>query len=106
MRRKAEHRLWTLLLTLLLLGGSTVSVPRIVQAGTTPGEPAPPVPPDPTAGDPDWPSGKAPKPSPGVGLRQPGSTRDTPVQRKDRTFSWLWSVRVAFSGLFRIFFRI
>jgi len=105
MRRKQHHRLLTLLLMLLLFGGGTLSAPRSVRAGFTPGDPSSPVPGDPQAGDPDMPTqgGRSPKPTPGLGLRQP--TGDTLSVRKGRMSTW-WSVRVALSAVYRIFFRI
>lgn len=105
MRRKAQNRLWTLIFTLLLCVASTASLPVNVRAGVVPGEPSPPAPPEPGAGDPDWPTGggRSPKPGPARGLNQPGA-REIGA-RQDGFSVWMFKVRMAFVAGFRTFFR-
>jgi hypothetical protein len=107
MRRKAHNRLWTIILTLLLCGASAVSMPRVVRAEISPGETGPPPPPDPQAGDPDWPTGgaRAPKPGSTRGGIQPGARSDAAAARQDRFSVWMFKVRMAFAAAFRVFFR-
>jgi len=88
---------------LALLGGGAVSMPGNVRAELFPDNPPAPVPP-PGAGDPDVPTyGKKP---PGQGISQQVSGRDSLILRKDPTRPWIWSVRAAFSAVFRILFRV
>src|SRR5438067_6436566 len=102
MRRKAHNRLWTLLFTLLLCGAGTASLPQVIRADMLPGDPSTPPPPNPQAGDPDWPTGgaRAPKPDASHGSV---AKRDVPV-RQDRMIAWMLKVRMAFVAGFRSFF--
>ena len=108
MRRKAQNRLWTLIFTLLLCVLSTVSLPRPVRADFIPGgDSGPPPPPDPQAGDPDWPAGvgRTPKPGPTRGMNQPVSRGGVASARPDQFSVWMFKVRMAFAAGFRVFFR-
>ncbi len=108
MRRKAHNRLWTFVFTLLLCVASMASMPRQVGAEITPNtDPAPPAPPDPQAGDPDWPAGvgRTPKPGPTRGMNQPVARSGTATARADQFSVWMLKVRMAFAAGFRVFFR-
>ena len=106
MRRRASNRLWTFILMLLLFGTSAASLPGIVRADFVPGDPVPGAPPDPQAGDPDWPAGVARNPKPGStrGAYQSGTPRDIMSVRHGRLSVW-FKFRMAFAATFRAFFR-
>ena len=105
MRRRFDRRLWTLILSLLLLGGGSFSLPTYVSADSAPRDPVAPPPPD--GGDPDWPTGpqnKSPRPGPARGAGNP--TGDSYAARQGRMVLWMkWTFRVAFGSTYRIFFR-
>ena len=105
MRRRFDRRLWTLILSLLLLGGGSLSLPTYLRADQAPSDPAPTPPPD--GGDPDWPQGpqsKSPKPGPSRGAGNP--TGDSYAARNSRMVQWMkWTFRVAYGSTWRIFFR-
>jgi hypothetical protein len=105
MQRRFERRLWTLILTLLLLGGGSVSLPTAVRADFAPGETGNP--PAPDAGDPDFPQGPKggmTKVGPPRGVNSP--TGETYVSRTGRMVLWMkWTFRVAYASTWRIFFR-
>jgi hypothetical protein len=107
MRRKALNRLWTVLITLLLCGATAASLPGRVWADQYPGDPAPPGPPNPGAGDPDWPSqgGRTPKPGPIHGSVTPDVQRPRAATRQDALNALWFKVRMALSAGFRVFFR-
>ena len=105
MQRRFERRLWTFILTLLLLGGGAPSLPTAVRADMASGETSPP--PGPDAGDPDWPTkptGSAPKVGPPRGVNQPA--HDTYASRTSQMVLWMkWTIRVAYASTWRLFFR-
>jgi len=103
---RASNRLWTLILALTLVAGGTVSWPGPVRADYAPGETAPPPGPDPGEGDPDWPDGKTsmPRVVPPRGAANPG-IRTIASERMGLSGKWMWSFRVAFSTVYRVFFR-
>ena len=106
MRLRFDRKLWTLILSLILLGGGSLTSPPQVRADFAPGEPAPPAPPDGGIGDPDWPQspGRQMKPSTkGGGHATPAGNITRP-----RGFAmWMkWSFRVAYGSIYRLIFRV
>ena len=103
---RASNKFWTLILALTLVVGGTVSWPGHVRADYAPGETSPPPGPGPDEGDPDWPQGKSamPKPGPTRGAANPG-LRNVASERMGLSGKWMWSFRVAFSTVYRVFFR-
>ena len=104
--RAASNKLWTFILALTLVAGGTVSLPGHVRADYAPGETAPPPTPGPDEGDPDYPNGKSlmPRPGPTRGAAGPG-LRTNASERMGWSAKWMWSIRVAASTVYRIFFR-
>ena len=108
MRRNAHNRMWTLLFTLLLCVASTVSLPSHLRADVVPSsDPAPPTPPDPQGGDPDWPTniGHSPKPGAARGRNLAVARGNNAAARRDQFSVWMIRVRMAFATGFRVFFR-
>ena len=105
MQRRFERTLWTLILSLLLLGGGSLSLPTAVRADYA-GEPIPGTP-APDSGDPDFPQGPKPASSklgPPRGVNTP--TGDTYASRTSRMLQWMkWTLRVAYGSTWRFFFR-
>ena len=104
MQRKAQNRLWTLILMLLLCGAG-MSATRVARAGVAPSDPVPGGPPgDPQAGDPDAPGGGKSMPKPGVGrgVAAPTSYRDA---RQSNFGMWMLRLRMAFASFYRTLFR-
>jgi len=106
MRRKAQNRLWTLILMLSLCGAGMASATRVARADQSPVDPIPGAPPgDPQAGDPDAPGG-------GKSLPKPGSGRGASSQPSYRNVSpgmfgmWMLRLRMAFAAVYRVWFRI
>ncbi len=98
-------RLWSLLLALSLVASGTAVTPRTTWADQYPGEPAPSPSPDTGVGDPDWPpspGARSPKPSPTRGAGGPAQYESA---RMTWSGKWVWSFRMAFSSVHRIFFR-
>ena len=107
MQRKAQNRLWTLILMLLLCGAGLAPAARVARADSVPNDPVPGAPPgDPQAGDPDSPDGrstKAPGSHRGV-TSQP--IRVTAVPQQNGWGIWLLRLRMAFAYIYRSLFRI
>lgn len=105
MRRRFDRRLWTLILSLLLVGGASLTSPTFVRADLASGESQPAAPP-PDGGDPDWPQGpqgKSPKPAP---TRGAGSSAGDSYRARNIRIQWVkWALRVAYVSTYRIFFR-
>jgi len=106
MRRKAQNRLWTLILSMLLCGAVLAPAARIARAGDAPTDPVPGAPPgDPQAGDPDAPTN-------GRGMPKPGSNRGASgqaaavTQQRPSISIWMLRLRIAFAAVYRILFRI
>ena len=105
MQRRFDRRLWSLILSLLLLGGS-MAAPTYVRADFAPGEPGTPPPPE--GGDPDWPdnkpTGKSVKVGPPRGVSSPVAGGITP---RTHWVTWVkWTIRVAYGSTWRVFFRV
>lgn len=107
MRRKAQNRLWTLILMLLLCGAGMAPTARIVRADTAPTDPLPGSPPsDPGAGDPDDPNTKSLPSSGGSHRGAMGQTvRVTTVPQQGGWGIWLLRLRMAFAAVYRTWFR-
>lgn len=107
MRHKAQNRLWTLILMLLLCGAGLAPAARVARADTAPSDPVPGTPSDPGAGDPDSPDTKS-LPSPGGSHRgSMGQTvRVTTVPQQGGWGIWLLRLRMAFAAAYRVLFRI
>lgn len=108
MQRKAQNRLWTLILMLLLCGAGLAPAARVARADAVASDPVPGAPPgDPQAGDPDSPNGRSGKPAPDShrgATSQPVRAIGAP-QPSGRNI-WLLRLRMAFAYLYRSLFRI
>lgn len=105
MQRRFERTLWTVILSLLLLGGGSLSLPTVVRADYAPGDTS--TPPTPDSGDPDFPQGPkggTTKVGPPKGVNTPSG--ETYVSRTSRMVQWMkWTFRALSASTWRIFFR-
>ena len=107
MRRRFDRRLWTLILSLFLIGGGSLSLPGAVRADITPTDPAPGPPPDGGTGDPDWPQGPARSPKPGPTRGASNPSRENSQARRGGMLQWMkWSFGVVYGSIYRILFRV
>lgn len=107
MRHRAGQKLWTLILALALIGSGFVTTPRQTWADEFPTDPAPSPNPSPNgAGDPDWPPSRNQAPE-GTPTRTPsgGLVLDQAPVRSVWAAKWMWSFRVAFASVSRLFLR-
>ena len=106
MRRKAHHKLWTLILMLLLCGSGLASGARFSRAGTLPSDPVPSGPPGgPQAGDPDDPDGNKSFPKPGSSRGVAGPSGGISAPRQNAMSMWMMRFRMAFASVYRYLFR-
>jgi hypothetical protein len=108
MRRKAQNRLWTLILMLLLSGASLAPAVRVARADVSPTDPTPGAPPgDPQAGDPDSPDTGRSLPAPGAHRGNAGQAiRVTAAPWQSGWGIWLLRLRMAFASVYHFVFRI
>jgi len=103
MRRKSLHRLWTLILMLVLCSGASLAPgARIARAGAIPSaDPSPGGPVNPGAGDPDDPqTGKSAKP----GSSRGALGNPAPLMQSGWSM-WMLRFRMAFAATYRFLFR-
>lgn len=104
MQRRIDRRLWTLILSLLLLGGGSFSLPTAVRADFAPGDTSTPPPPE--GGDPDWPdrpTGRQVKQGPPKGAGSPAQA----YQARTSWVTWMkWTIRVAYGSIWRVISRV
>lgn len=108
MQRKAQNRLWTLILMLLLCGAGLAPATRVARADVSPTDPIPGAPPgDPQAGDPDAPGNNKGLPNPNAhrGAASP-AIRVTTAPQQGTFGIWLLRLRMGFAAFYRILFRI
>ena len=105
MQRKAQNRLWTLILMLLLCGAGLGPAASVARADWSSSDPVPGPPPNPGAGDPDNPDTGKTLPSPGS---HHGATamRVTTSPQQGGWGIWLLRLRMAFASIYRTWFRI
>lgn len=106
MRRKALHRLWTLILMSLLCGAALTPSTRVARAYTAPTDPVPDAPPGtgPTSGDPDGPDQKQ-MPKPGAGRGVGGRSGGVTAPQQSGWDMWMLRLRMAFGFVYRFLFR-
>ena len=108
MQRKAQNRLWTFILMLLLCGAGLAPTARVARADTAAADPVPGAPPgDPNAGDPDSPDTGKTQPS-SVSHRGPSgqTNRVTLAPQQSGWAIWMLRLRMAFASFYRGLFRI
>ena len=107
MRRKAQNRLWTLILMLLLCGAGLAPAARVARADAAPTDPVPGAPPSgPSAGDPDSPDSGRSLPAPGSHRGTTGQSTRVSMPQPSGWSIWLLRLRVIFASLYRTLFRI
>jgi hypothetical protein len=107
MRRKAQNRLWTLILMLLLCGAGLAPAARVARAGTAPSDPVPGAPPsNPGAGDPDSPDTGRSLPAPGSHGGTAGQSTRLSTSQPSGWSIWMLRLRVIFASFYRTLFRI
>jgi len=106
MRRKAQHKLWTLILLMLLCLSGLAPGARIARAGTLPSDPVPTGPPSgPQAGDPDDPDSNKSLPKPGTSRGVAGPSSGIGMPRQSTMSMWMLQFRMAFASVYRFLFR-
>ena len=107
MQRKAQNRLWTLILMLLLCGASLGPAASVARADWSSSDPVPSPTPNPGAGDPDTPDTGKTSPSPGSHRGATGQAiRVTASPQRGGWGIWLLRLRMAFASIYRTWFRI
>lgn len=107
MQRKAQNRLWTLILMLLLCGAGLGPAASVARADWSSSDPVPGPPPNPGAGDPDNPDAGKTQPSPGSHHGATGQAiRVTTSPQQGGWGIWMLRLRMAFASIYRTWFRI